>query len=49
MIIHNLFLRSRSFPQERNLVVGDEGLFNLGLDFPQRFPTAIRAVTPEQV
>ena len=26
----------------------DTELFNLGLDFPERFPVAIRAVTPEQ-
>jgi zinc protease len=30
-------------------VFRDTELFNLGLDFPQRFTTAIRTVTPEQV
>ena len=30
-------------------VLRDTELFNLGLDFPDRFPVAIRAVTPEQV
>ena len=30
-------------------VLRDTELFDLGLDFPDRFPVAIRAVTPEQV
>ena len=29
--------------------MGGTELFNLGLDFPQQFPAAIRAVTVEQV
>jgi zinc protease len=29
-------------------VLRDTELFNLGLDFPERFPIALRAVTPER-
>jgi predicted Zn-dependent peptidase len=30
-------------------VLRDTEFFDLGLDFPDRFPVAIRAVTPERI